>query len=138
MDCSSKVRCWLLASALSFAIPTEGAPSLSPWNSQSGPAAGLRHAVAAVATAAQAGPLRVHPINPRYFTDGSGNAVYLTGSHTWGTLCDYRRKGASPLDFKAYLEFLKRYNHNFGMVQNRALWGNRGWTLSGRRFGGAI
>src|SRR6185295_2811767 len=24
------------------------------------------------------GPLRVHPDNPRYFTDGSGKAVYLT------------------------------------------------------------
>ena len=23
------------------------------------------------------------PENQRYFTDGSGNAVYLTGSHTW-------------------------------------------------------
>jgi hypothetical protein len=40
------------------------------------------------------GPLRVHPTNPRYFTDGtklpdgSLKAVYLTGSHTWGNLCD--------------------------------------------------
>ena len=29
------------------------------------------------------GPLRRHPSNPRYFTDGSGKAIYLTGSHTW-------------------------------------------------------
>ena len=29
------------------------------------------------------GPLRVLAANPRYFTDGSGRAVYLTGSHTW-------------------------------------------------------
>ena len=35
------------------------------------------------------GPLRVHPTNPRYFTDGSGQAVFLTGSHTWGNLQDY-------------------------------------------------
>jgi hypothetical protein len=41
-----------------------------------------------------AGPLRVHPTNPRYFTDGttnaagSLNAVYLTGSHTWQSLQD--------------------------------------------------
>ena len=34
------------------------------------------------------GPLRVHPKNPRYFTDGSGRAVYLTGSHTWSNLQD--------------------------------------------------
>jgi len=29
------------------------------------------------------GPLRVHPTNPRYFTDGSGKAIYFTGSHHW-------------------------------------------------------
>src|SRR5262245_17715422 len=34
------------------------------------------------------GPLRVHPANPRYFTDGSGKAVYLTGAHTWNNLQD--------------------------------------------------
>ena len=34
------------------------------------------------------GPLRVHPKNPRYFTDGSGGAIYLTGSHTWLNLQD--------------------------------------------------
>jgi hypothetical protein len=27
-------------------------------------------------------PLEVHPANPRYFTDGSDRAIYLTGSHT--------------------------------------------------------
>ena len=37
---------------------------------------------------AAAGPLRVHPDNPRYFTDGSGRAVYLTGAHTWNNLVD--------------------------------------------------
>ena len=43
-----------------------------------------------VANAAPAkGPLRVHPENPRYFTDGmegphgSLRAVCLTGAHTW-------------------------------------------------------
>ncbi len=41
-----------------------------------------------------AGPLRVHPTNPRYFTDGTKTAdgawkaVYLTGSHTWANLID--------------------------------------------------
>ncbi len=38
------------------------------------------------------GSLRVHPTNPRYFTDGtktsngSLRAVYLTGSHYWNNL----------------------------------------------------
>jgi hypothetical protein len=34
------------------------------------------------------GPLRVHSKNPRYFTDGSGPAVYLTAAHTWASLQD--------------------------------------------------
>lgn len=60
------------------------------------------------------GPLRVHPTNPRYFTDGSGRAVYLTGSHTWSNL---QHIGPSdppkPLDFTAYLDFLQKHHHNF-------------------------
>jgi len=62
------------------------------------------------------GPLRVHPANPRYFTDGSGKAVFLTGSHTWGNLQDYRYAtlpSPAPMDFDAYLAFLTRHNHNF-------------------------
>jgi hypothetical protein len=60
------------------------------------------------------GPLRVHPDNPRYFTDGSGKAVYLTGSHTWSNLPDMGSADPPPrFDFEAYLDFLERLNHNF-------------------------
>jgi len=65
---------------------------------------------------AAGGPLRVHPANPRYFTDGSGKAILLVGSHTWGNLQDYTYdKLPSPpaMDFDAYLAFLKEHNHNF-------------------------
>jgi hypothetical protein len=65
--------------------------------------------------AAAKGPLRVHPANPRYFTDGSGKAILLTGSHTWGNLQDYTYEtlpSPQPMDFTAYLAFLKRHNHN--------------------------
>lgn len=41
---------------------------------------------AAAATGPANGPLRPHPHNPRYFTDGSGKAIYLTGAHTWNNL----------------------------------------------------
>jgi hypothetical protein len=34
------------------------------------------------------GPLQVHPENPRYFTDGSGKAIFLTGAHTWANFQD--------------------------------------------------
>lgn len=57
------------------------------------------------------GPLVVHPQNPRYFADGTGKAVYLTGSHTWNNL---QHNGAYPaVDFAEYLDFLRKYNHNF-------------------------
>src|SRR5262245_30585599 len=60
------------------------------------------------------GTLRVHPTNPRYFSDGNGRIVYLTGSHTWTNL---QNAGDSdpPLRFRygAYLDFLQAHNHNF-------------------------
>lgn len=60
------------------------------------------------------GPLRVSDANPRYFTDGSGRAVFLTGSHTWNNLVDMGR-GDPPeqFDFAAYLDFLEKHHHNF-------------------------
>lgn len=60
------------------------------------------------------GPLRVHPKNPRYFTDGSGRAVYLVGSHTWSSLVDMGPTDPpAAFDYAAYLGWMKRYNHNF-------------------------
>jgi len=66
------------------------------------------------------GTLRVHPTNPRYFTDGSKlasgevKAVYLTGSHTWSNLIDRGPSDPPPIfDFGGYLDFLQRHNHNF-------------------------
>ena len=58
-------------------------------------------------------PLRVHPTNPRYFTDDGRRVVYLTGSHTWSNLQDMGMDDPpAPFDFDAYLALLKRYNHN--------------------------
>ncbi len=60
------------------------------------------------------GPLKVHPQNPRYFTDGSGRAVYLTGAHTWSNFKDMGKTDPPPsFDFEAYLDFLQQYHHNF-------------------------
>jgi hypothetical protein len=66
------------------------------------------------------GPLRIHPQNPRYFTDGtkapdgSLKTVYLTGAHTWNNLVDMGRSDPpEKFDFPAYLDFLERYDHNF-------------------------
>jgi len=61
-----------------------------------------------------AGPLRPHALNPRYFTDGTGKAIYLTGSHTWSNFKDMGKTDPPPaFDFDAYLDFLQQYNHNF-------------------------
>ena len=72
------------------------------------------------------GPLRVHPTNPRYFTDGTKSAdgtpkaVYLTGSHTWANLIERGPSDPPPVfDFDAYLDFLEKHNHNFIRLWSR-------------------
>ncbi len=82
--------------------------------------AGPVASVSAGPSAKASGPLRVHPTNPRYFTDGTENAdgslraVFLTGSHTWNNLIDMDRADPpAPFDFEAYLDLLQRYGHNF-------------------------
>jgi len=60
------------------------------------------------------GPLRVHPDNPRYFTDDSGKAILLAGSHTWPNLIDIGPSDPpEAFDFDAYLAWLNRHGHNF-------------------------
>ena len=67
-------------------------------------------------------PLAVHPTNPRYFTDGSGKAVYLTGSHTWNNL---QHNGVyPPVAYDEYLDFLQKHNHNFIRMW---AWEQGGW-----------
>jgi len=60
------------------------------------------------------GPLRAHSENGRYFSDGSGKAILLSGSHTWSSLVDIGPADPPPrFDFAAYLDFLQRFGHNF-------------------------
>ena len=60
------------------------------------------------------GPLRVSTVNPRYFTDSQGNAIYLTGFHTWPTLQDMGRvEPLARFDFDAYLSDLQAHGVNF-------------------------
>ena len=51
-------------------------------------AAGISGGVKAQMHQPATGPLKVHPRNPRYFADGSGRAIFLTGAHTWANLQD--------------------------------------------------
>ncbi|GIK57639.1 MAG: hypothetical protein BroJett015_33020 [Chloroflexota bacterium] len=74
------------------------------------------------------GPLTVHPTNPRYFSDGSGKAIFLTGSHTWANFQDNAGSDPPPpFDYTAYLDFMMENNHNFMRLWawEQAKWG--GW-----------
>jgi hypothetical protein len=61
------------------------------------------------------GPLRVNPANPRYFTDGSGKANYVTGSHTWANLMDRGtlHPPQVPFDYAANMKWMVAQNFNF-------------------------
>jgi hypothetical protein len=70
------------------------------------------------------GPLKVHSSNPRYFMDGSGKAVYLTGSNLGWELQDDAWGEKVTFDFASYLKFLTNHNHNLirlWMVENTRL-----------------
>src|ERR1700724_1923820 len=56
-------------------------------------------------TTAITSPLRVAAANSHFLTDGTGRAVYLSGSHTWDDLQDLSLTGSSPapFDFNAYV-----------------------------------
>ncbi len=62
-----------------------------------------------VGSVAQAeGPLKIHPKNPRYVADHDGNAIFLTGSHTWAAFQERGVEGETPdFDYEEYLEFQK-------------------------------
>ena len=58
------------------------------------------------------GPLRVHPKNGRYFTDDTGRAIYLTGSHLGWELQDDAWDKQFTFDYRGYLDLLARHGHN--------------------------
>jgi hypothetical protein len=85
------------------------------------------------------GPLKIHPVNPRYFTDGTSmpdgslRAVYLTGLHTWTNLVDMGAEDPpAPFDYDAHLAILKEHHHNFVRVW---AWESTTWDT---RSNGAI
>src|SRR5262245_47182074 len=62
------------------------------------------------------GPLK-QSRNPNYFEDASGTPLILCGSQTWNTLQDWGSNGAvRPLDFDAFVSFLKAHGHNFTLL----------------------
>ncbi|MBN1672630.1 MAG: fibronectin type III domain-containing protein [Kiritimatiellae bacterium] len=82
----------------------------------------------AYAFTSSAGPLAVHPSNPRYFTDATGRAVYLTGSHIWFNI--HAQGSSSPMshdEFELFLDRLQGYGHN-----HTRLW--TGWVYTRNKF----
>jgi hypothetical protein len=62
------------------------------------------------------GPLQASK-NPSYFEDAGGIPLILCGSHTWNTLQDWGTDGTvRPLDFDAFVHFLKEHGHNFTLL----------------------
>ncbi len=77
------------------------------------------------------GPLRVHPTNPRYFTDDSGEAILLTGSHTWNNLVDMGATDSDQrFDYDAYLDWMVAYRHNFMRLWT---WELLNWDTNGNQ-----
>jgi hypothetical protein len=76
--------------------------------------ASLLAAHTTIVAASASGPLRAGSANPRYFVDGHGKLIYLTGAHTWANLQDQGAIDPPPkFDYDRYLDFMRRHNHNF-------------------------
>lgn len=63
------------------------------------------------------GSLRKCEANPRYFTDNSGRAIYLTGAHTWTVFQDSIVPGhpeqSDIFDYEGYLRQMQENHQNF-------------------------
>jgi hypothetical protein len=76
--------------------------------------------IGALCVGAEPEPIRV-PLkaskNPNYFEESSGTPIVLCGSHSWNTLQDWGTDGTvTPLDFDAFVGFLKAHGHNFTLL----------------------
>src|SRR6266516_1907928 len=112
MDCKQWTKGELIVSILitgivAIALAGSSSNSLETSSTDAGETA---HSVRQPAPAT--GPLRVSNINPRYFTDGSGKTIYLTGSHTRNNIQDISSLPL-PGGFSGHLDWLQSYNHNF-------------------------
>ena len=84
-------------------------------------------------TSTSMGPLKQSTVNSRYFVDPAGNAVFLSGSHTWNDFLDTDTGGSTPaaFDFNAYVTFLKQNQHNVTILWRKDLPEYCGWNFSG-------
>lgn len=60
-----------------------------------------------------AGPLKVHPSNPRYFTDDTGKVIFLSGFEFWDSLRLDGIKDPEGLSWNEFLDAAEKYGINF-------------------------
>jgi hypothetical protein len=86
----------------------------------------------AAALPGASGPLKAGS-NPHYFTDATGKAVLLAGSHTWNDFQDTDEGASSPppFDFSGYVAFLKSHGHNATILWKKDLPTYCGWGPGG-------
>jgi len=85
-------------------------------------------------TSSAMGPLKQSTVNTRYFVNPAGNAVFLSGSHTWDDFQDTDTNvGSTPaaFDFNSYVNFLKAHNQNVTILWRKDLPEYCGWNFSG-------
>ncbi|MCK5012719.1 MAG: hypothetical protein KAS66_02780 [Candidatus Omnitrophica bacterium] len=70
------------------------------------------------------GPLNLNTENTRYFRDGIGEIIYLTGGHTWGIFQDWQKVGRDYINVDGFIALLNDNNHNF----------TRGWVCKSTRI----
>lgn len=64
-------------------------------------------------TVTASGPLSVDDGNPRYFADGNGKAVLLSGFEFWDVLLADGRPAPEAISWQAFLEASRKHNTNF-------------------------
>lgn len=69
-------------------------------------------------------PVTVHPDNPRYLINGTGDLIYLTGSHSWYNIhYNSNNPQMSYDEFEIYLDWMQGHGHTF-----TRLWA--GWSCN--------
>jgi hypothetical protein len=71
------------------------------------------------------GPLVTLAANSNYFTDRSGKAIYLVGSHTWSNFQDLFFEGDKRFDYDQYIMFMVENHFNFMRLWN---WEHAAWA----------
>lgn len=59
------------------------------------------------------GPLRIHPDNPRYFSDGTGKGIMLSGLEFWDVLRLDGKKSPGALSWNDFLTVAESHGVNF-------------------------